>query len=121
MALKPDYAEAHENRSWTLLRMGNLDAGWPEYEWRLIVRKDQQPPGAPDFLQPRWDGSRFERRSLLIHTEQGFGDTIQFIRYLPLVQAKGGKVLLACQAELRRLFRGFPARLCKKLQVLKNL
>lgn len=107
VALKPDYAEAHKNRGMLLLKMGDFDAGWPEYEWRLATRKDKQLWWTSDLPQPQWNGASFQGQSLLVHTEQGLGDTIQFIRYLPQVQARGGKVLIACPGPFHRLFYGF--------------
>ncbi|MFQ5685373.1 MAG: tetratricopeptide repeat protein [Candidatus Scalindua sp.] len=101
ISLKPDYAEAHINRSFALLLTGNLEEGWPEYEWRSrAINCTTQA-----FQQPRWDGTPLNGRSILVHTEQGFGDTIQFVRYLPMVQAKGGHVILECQNSLFRLLK----------------
>jgi hypothetical protein len=57
---------------------------------------------------PRWDGGDLNGRTVLVHNEQGFGDTIQFIRYLPEVCRRGGKIILACQRELFSLLKGFP-------------
>ncbi|MBS1258709.1 MAG: Cell division coordinator CpoB [Candidatus Scalindua arabica] len=99
ISLKPDYAEAHMNRSFVLLLTGNLEEGWPEYEWRLHT-KDRVPRS---FQQPLWDGTPLDGRSILVHAEQGIGDTIQFVRYLPMVQAKGGHVIFECQKNLFRL------------------
>jgi tetratricopeptide (TPR) repeat protein len=107
VTLEPNYAEAHENRAWALLQMGDFDAGWAEYEWRFAAGKQRQPAQVLDLPQPRWNGCRFEGQSLLIHTEQGLGDSIQFIRYVPWVRARGGKVFLACPAQLHRLLDGF--------------
>src|SRR5262249_36153770 len=59
------------------------------------------------FPQPVWDGSDLKGKRILIHAEQGFGDTIQFSRYLPMVAEQGGEVVFAPQPELARLMRGF--------------
>src|SRR5207244_3004857 len=58
--------------------------------------------------QPRWDGSNFAGKTLVLHTEQGFGDTLQFIRYAPLVAGRGGRVILDCPAELHHLLQRVP-------------
>ncbi len=81
---------------------GDFDRGWPEYEWRRrlpsIVWRH--------FDQPLWDGSRLEGRTILLHAEQGLGDTLQFIRYAPLVKERGGTVIVECQPSLVRLLAG---------------
>jgi len=86
-----------------LLLQGDFKRGWQEHEWRWKCR--DYPSPQRNFAQPLWDGSALERRTLLLHTEQGLGDAIQFIRYLPLVAQRGGKIIIECQAELRRLFQ----------------
>lgn len=96
LELKPDYAEARKNRSLVWLLEGRLEQAWPEYEFRW---KSRELPERP-FPQPLWDGSPLEGRTILLHAEQGLGDTIQFIRYAPLVHARGGKVIVACQRPL---------------------
>ncbi|KKK84230.1 hypothetical protein LCGC14_2785440, partial [marine sediment metagenome] len=101
IALQSDYAEAHMNRSFALLLTENFEQGWQEYEWRLRA-KDR---ASPTFQQPRWDGSPLNGRTILVHAEQGLGDTIQFIRYLPLVKARGGHVIFECQKPLYRLLK----------------
>ncbi|HUY35897.1 MAG TPA: tetratricopeptide repeat-containing glycosyltransferase family protein [Pirellulales bacterium] len=95
--LKPDYPDVHWNRSLARLLLGDFERGWPEYEWRWRC-KGQVP--APNFSQPRWDGSPLLGRTLLLFAEQGLGDTLQFIRYAPLIQAQGGRVVLQCQRSL---------------------
>ncbi len=96
LCLKPDNAEAHWNRALTWLLAGSFEQGWPEYEWRW----QQKGVARPCYQQPLWDGSPLEGRTILLHVEQGLGDTLQFIRYAPLVQERGGRVLLVCPATL---------------------
>ena len=95
--LKPNFAPAHYNRSLIWLLRGDFLRGWPEYEWRWQTRWFS--PRA--FSQPRWDGAQLAGRTILLHAEQGLGDTLQFIRYAALVKQRGGTVLLACQPPLK--------------------
>ncbi len=99
--MKPDYAEAHLNKALTCLLNGNLKNGWDEYEWRLQTKNYS----FKKFNQPMWDGKPLHGKTILIHTEQGFGDTIQFIRYLPMVQEQGGRVIFECLPNLIRLLK----------------
>ncbi|MGD0540831.1 MAG: tetratricopeptide repeat protein [Tepidisphaeraceae bacterium] len=100
---KPDSPAAHLNIALAELVSGNLERGWPEYEWRLRC---------PDALPPRrislpaWDGTRIDGKTILLYSEQGFGDAIHFIRYVPMVAALGGRVVLECPASLLPLLRG---------------
>jgi tetratricopeptide (TPR) repeat protein len=99
--LDPEHIKAHLNLSFILLLLGKYKEGFAEYEWRW--RRESTPPR--HFPQPLWDGSNLEGRIILLHSEQGLGDTIQFIRYAPLVQARGGRVLIECQQPLVRLLK----------------
>ena len=99
---RPDFAEAHCNRSILRLLLGNLEQGWPEYEWRWRMRRF---PPFPSKQVP-WDGKPLEGRTILLHAEQGLGDTFQFIRYAALVKERGGTVLAACQPELLGVLSG---------------
>jgi tetratricopeptide (TPR) repeat protein len=83
--------------SLTLLKMGRLLEGWASYEYRLKI-PELIPPR--DFNAPLWTGQTFHQQTLLITAEQGLGDTIQFIRYVSLVKARGGTVVVECQAPL---------------------
>jgi Flp pilus assembly protein TadD len=97
--LKPGFAAARSNRAMVLLASGDFERGWPEYEWRW---KTGQMPER-QFAQPRWDGSSLAGRTILLYTEQGFGDTLQFIRYASIVKAMGAKVVVECPSGLTRL------------------
>ncbi|MHC4269735.1 MAG: tetratricopeptide repeat protein, partial [Planctomycetota bacterium] len=99
--LKRDYAEARFNKSLILLLKGNFKDGWQEYEWRLRT-KDHV---FKAFQQPMWDSSPLNGKTILVHTEQGLGDSIQFIRYIPMVKKQGGRVIVECQQSLCSLFR----------------
>ncbi|HEY1921762.1 MAG TPA: glycosyltransferase, partial [Tepidisphaeraceae bacterium] len=102
LALRPDYASAHWNLSWTLLMLGELKAGWLEFEWRT-----QCAGGTPPrpFHQPQWRGEDLAGRTILLTAEQGFGDMIQMIRYAPLIAKRGGKIIVESPPELTRLFQ----------------
>ncbi len=92
----------HWNLSLVLLLSGNFKEGWKEYEWRLKVKDFYH----PDFCCPISNESDMEGRTILLHAEQGFGDTIQFIRYAPLVAQRGAEVIVRCQKELASLLQG---------------
>jgi Flp pilus assembly protein TadD len=96
---KPDDADAHFNRSLVWLRRGDFDRGWPEYEWRWRMKEYRPPP----FRQPLWDGRPAQGQTILLDAEQGFGDTLQFIRYASLVKERGATVLVQCPRPLLRL------------------
>ncbi len=91
-----DHIEARWNRALLLLMTGNYEQGWQDYE----VRFARKTPPERLFAQPRWDGSDLSGRRILVYSEQGFGDTFQFVRLLPMVKARGGKVIFECQKEL---------------------
>jgi tetratricopeptide (TPR) repeat protein len=96
-----EYPLAHMNRADALFRLGRLKQAWPEYEWRW--KRSDFTEKWPQYRQPVWDGSPLAGRTLLLWHEQGLGDTVQFCRYAPLAAQRGGKVVVLCQPELRRL------------------
>ena len=100
--LRPDSAEATANLGLIHLLQGDLAAGWTEYEsrWEVGVGDDRR------FAQRRWKGEPLGGERILLHAEQGLGDTLQFVRYVPLVVARGGQVVLEVQPPLRRLLAG---------------
>jgi Tfp pilus assembly protein PilF len=102
--LRPDFPEARRNRGLGWLTLGDLERGLPELEWRFKCRN---PPGH-DFPRPRWAGKSLEGRTILLHYEQGLGDTLQFIRFAPQVKELGGQVLVFCQPSLMRLLSMSP-------------
>ncbi len=103
VALRPDFADAHRNLGTTLLLLGDFSNGWPEYEWRRKMPEVAQPR---NIAQPQWNGQTLEGKTILLHLEQGFGDTFQFIRYAPLVAKRGPKVIVECVPELAAVLRG---------------
>ncbi|HZU37390.1 MAG TPA: tetratricopeptide repeat protein, partial [Gemmataceae bacterium] len=102
--LKPNYAEAHLNRAMAWLMMGEWDQGWQAYEWRLQMKDFALRPLPP----PRWIGEALDGRALLLRSEQGLGDVLQFVRYAPLVRQRGGTVVLECPARLIPLLQRCP-------------
>jgi tetratricopeptide (TPR) repeat protein len=93
---KPRHANAHWNRSLVQLLQGDFQRGWSEYEWRWQMRRSPPRP----FSQPLWEGGPLQGRTILLHAEQGLGDTIQFIRYAELVKQQGGTVVVESQRPL---------------------
>lgn len=106
LALEPQHPEAHCNLGIVLLAQGDLVEGWKEHEWRWETPQLIQ--ARRDFAQPQWRGEQAAGSTLLIHAEQGFGDTIQFCRYADLAAARGLRVILEVQQPLVRLLRGLP-------------
>jgi len=107
LRLQSDCAEAHWNLSLALLVKGQFEEGWNEHEWRF--RRGKKSTIYPyDFTIPLWDGSSFTGKCLFVHLEQGFGDTLQFIRYLPMVKARGGTVTFETLKPLLGILNGFP-------------
>jgi len=94
LAVDPEYADGHWNLSVALLALGDYAEGWQEFEWRF---RKSAPVPSRTFPQPLWDGGDLAGRTILLHAEQGFGDTFQFARYAPLVAQRGGKVIIECQ------------------------
>jgi tetratricopeptide (TPR) repeat protein len=105
LRLSPEYAEAHSNLGMIHLVQGEFETGWREYQWRLKCPAFTERYTAP---HPRWEGGPFPDKTLLVHYEQGMGDSIQFIRYLPRVKALGGTVLYQDRPPLSVLFNRCP-------------
>lgn len=101
IACAPDLAEAHLNHAVALLLSGDFKAGWRELEWRW--REKQNAAAAFVTAMPEWEGGPLDGQTILLHAEQGLGDTIQFVRYAPLVTARGGRVILQCQHGMAKL------------------
>ncbi|HEY1922262.1 MAG TPA: tetratricopeptide repeat-containing glycosyltransferase family protein [Tepidisphaeraceae bacterium] len=105
--LNPQYAAAHWNRALTWLLLGDYKRGWPEYEWRKQMPAVRT-VSMRKFPQPQWDGGELAGRAIYLYPEQGLGDTLQFIRYAPLVAARGGRIIVEHPPELARLIRDMP-------------
>jgi tetratricopeptide (TPR) repeat protein len=102
IALQKDYADAHANRAMSLLTIGALKRGFAEYEWRW--KRSGMSDTRRSYRRPHWLGEYpVGGKTVLLHAEQGLGDTIQFVRYAPLLARAGAKVVLEVQPELKTL------------------
>lgn len=101
ISLNPVYAQAHLNQALTQLMRGDFASGWRNHEWRWRLPK----VGSPrlNFVQKQWHGEPLNGLRILLHSEQGLGDCLQFLRYVPMVQAAGGTVVLEVPASVQRL------------------
>ena len=105
IALEPNYASAHLNLALCLLRLGEFARGWQEYEWRW--QDEQVTRFRRDFTQPQWTGSaELTGSTILLHGEQGLGDSLQFCRYTTLVAARGATVVLEVEKPLLPVLAG---------------
>jgi tetratricopeptide (TPR) repeat protein len=97
LAIQPQHAAAKMNLGQVYLMRGEFEKGWPLFEWRRKLPGVEMVANVPGR---QWDGGDLKGKRILLHAEQGLGDTIQFIRYVPLVAERGGRVILACPPEL---------------------
>ena len=102
LAVNPSAAETHWNESLCLLQLGRFESGWRKYEWRWV--RSRIKAARRSFAQPLWLGDfPLDGKTILLHAEQGLGDTLQFCRYAVLVSKLGAKVVLEAPSELIRL------------------
>lgn len=101
VTIAPEHAHAQCNYAHQLLLEGRYAEGWKHHEWRL-----ERPDYRRDFAAPRWRGEALDGRRILLWSEQGLGDAIQFVRYAPMVAAHGGRVTVEAKPQLHRLFAG---------------
>ena len=110
-----DDPRTHLNRALVHLSQGRMAEGWPQFAWRLKC------PDYPqrEWQEPLWEGAPFVGRTLVVHAEQGLGDTLQFVRYLPAVRRLGGRVVLEVQPALVGLLAcsGFTEAVAKGSQL----
>lgn len=106
LALTAEQPQAHFNLSQCLLLQGHFKEGWEEHEWRGGTNAQQALERG--FQAPPWRGEPLTGKTILLHAEQGLGDTLQFIRYVPLLKASGAKVVVECQPLLLRLLEAMP-------------
>ena len=119
--LNGDFFDAYWNRGLALLLLGRFKEGFEGYEYRF---KKEDPSDSRIFGKPKWDGSSLNGKRILILSEQGFGDNINFARYASLVKDRGGYVILECKKELRRLFenlKGLDKIILKEKGIMPNI
>ena len=116
IALAPDLVEAHFGLGQILLLQGEYRAGWDEYEWRF--RLPMATNALPKLPQPFWNGMKWPEGRLVLIADQGYGDSIQFVRFLPLAAERIGTVILGCNTLLRPLFESLPGnfKIIERLQ-----
>ncbi len=102
-AIDPGMPGAHFIRAEALLLRGEMAEGWEEYEWRFRI--GGAAPLMPPTAKPQWDGSAVSFGTLLLIADQGFGDAIQFMRYIPWVAQRCASIAIAASAELQPLLR----------------
>ena len=101
---EPHHVEMRWTRAIAQLRHGDFGRGFAGYE----IRFQRAETRLGYFTMPPWRGESLSGKTILVHTEQGFGDTIQFIRFIPMLAARGARVLFSCPPEMMRLMAGFP-------------
>lgn len=106
IAINPQWPSPHWNLSIALLLKGDYRQGWIEHEWRLQMKQFES--SRPPFDKPKWDGEDLKGRTVLLTPEQSYGDMIQFIRYVPLIQDRGGHAVIARLPAWQRLLEGIP-------------
>ncbi len=104
LSFSPHYAEIHRNRAYAWLYLGDFDRGWPEHEWRLKCRRHR----GFRVDRPMWRGESLPGKIIVLHFEQGYGDTLQFIRFAPMVKQRVGLVVVLCQTRVLRLVSRVP-------------
>jgi tetratricopeptide (TPR) repeat protein len=103
LAADADHVDAHWNGALCRLALGDFQQGWRAFEWRHRLMPSR------GYVEPLWLGQDFAPgTTILLHAEQGFGDTLQFCRYAPMVAALGARVVIETQPELKRLLTGLP-------------
>jgi tetratricopeptide (TPR) repeat protein len=106
-SLAPDMANAQFGLALSCLMQGDFEHGWPLYEWRWLGASQSKPKERPRFNYPQWRGQATDptRHALLVYHEQGFGDTVQFLRFIPGLEKRFMRVVLVVQPPLMALAR----------------
>jgi tetratricopeptide (TPR) repeat protein len=108
VSLTPDSADAHWNLANALLIAGDFARGFAEYEWRFKRAGRAERPASLPITVPRWDGAPLKGQTILITLEQGMGDAIHFVRFAAEVAQRGGRVVMECVPQLRKLLATAP-------------
>ena len=109
LQLKPDFVAAHWNLSLVLLTLGQYAEAWPHYEARYDPNLKDRNIFPPDLSYPQWQGESLTGKSLVVWSEQGFGDEIQFARYIPMLKTRGiSRLTLVCKQPLKVLLESVP-------------
>jgi tetratricopeptide (TPR) repeat protein len=106
LGLKHDHADGHLAMAQNLLAMGDFDPGWMEYEWRNMTEAGKAT--MPAMTSAHWNGMRIPNGKLLLVGDQGYGDTIQFARYIPMAAERCQEVIVGCSAEMGPLLTNIP-------------
>jgi hypothetical protein len=106
LGLRPDHADGHLALGQNLLAMGDFPSGWLEYEWRNQTEAGKGT--LPKMTSAAWNGMRIPQGRLLMVGDQGYGDTIQFARYIPLIADRCQELILGCSAEMGPLLATIP-------------
>lgn len=106
LGLKHDHADGHLAMAQNLLAAGDFDAGWMEYEWRNLTEAGKAT--MPAMTSAAWNGMRIPNGRLLLVGDQGYGDTIQFARYIPMAAERCQELIIGCSAEMGPLLAGMP-------------
>lgn len=106
LGIKPDHADGHLALGQNLLAMGEFEPGWIEYEWRNQTEAGKGT--LPKMTSAAWNGMRIPNGRLLMVGDQGYGDTIQFARYIPMIAERCQELILGCSAELAPLLSVIP-------------
>lgn len=106
IVISPAQAEAHTELGFCLLLRGDVEEGFVEYEWRS--RMADFPSPKRRFAAPAWTGGDPAGKTLLVHDEQGVGDTIQFARYAQMLESRGARAIVECNSQLTRLLQNMP-------------
>ncbi len=107
LSLKP-HIDVRWHRAELLLLLGRYQEGWAAYEWRLQDSRWIAAMGRCEFAAPRWQGEPLDGKTIFVYAEQGFGDTLQFSRYLQLLHQRGARIIFYCDRELLPLYQHTP-------------
>jgi tetratricopeptide (TPR) repeat protein len=104
IGIDPNLIQAHLDLAASLLRIGRYEEGWEEAEWRWRLPSARK----REWVKPPWEGGALYGQTILLYAEQGLGDTIQFIRYAPLIAQRAGNVIVECPRALKRVVESVP-------------